>query len=225
MSNLLSLKNITKKYKIGPNVLNVLNNINLEIHKGELVSIIGQSGCGKSTLMNIIGLLDKPSSGSYFIEGRKVDYSNDNYISELRNRKIGFVFQQYYLISTLTAIENVKLPLFYRRVSIEESYERAMKALEKVGMKDRYNHKPTEMSGGQQQRVAIARAIVGSPEIILADEPTGALDSETSNHIMDLLIELNVKEHKTIIIITHDINIAKRCKTIYKMKDGILSND
>ncbi len=222
MTDLINMINISKYYKIGPNRLDVLKSINIKIKKGELVGIIGQSGSGKSTLMNIMGLLDKPTSGKYLIDGKVVDYSNDNRLSELRNKKIGFIFQQYNLIPTLTAVENVILPLFYRRVSSSVSYKLAMEALEKVGMKDRYNHKPTEMSGGQQQRVAIARAIVGNPEIILADEPTGALDTETSNKIMNLLVELNEKERKTIIIITHDPEIASRCKVIYTMKDGKL---
>ncbi len=222
MIPLIKMENISKTYTIGPNKLNILKSINIKINKGELIGIIGQSGSGKSTLMNIIGLLDKPTNGNYLMEGVAVDYSDDNRLSELRNRKIGFIFQQYNLISTLTAVENVKLPLFYRRESPSISFKKAIKALEKVEMSNRYNHKPSEMSGGQQQRVAIARALVGSPDIILADEPTGALDADTSNKIMELLIDLNEKERKTIIIITHDPEIANRCKIVYKMKDGAL---
>jgi putative ABC transport system ATP-binding protein len=222
MIPLIKMENISKTYTIGPNKLNILKSINIKINKGELIGIIGQSGSGKSTLMNIIGLLDKPTNGNYLMEGVAVDYSDDNRLSELRNRKIGFIFQQYNLISTLTAVENVKLPLFYRRESPSISFKKAIKALEKVEMSNRYNHKPSEMSGGQQQRVAIARALVGSPDIILADDPTGALDADTSNKIMELLIDLNEKERKTIIIITHDPEIANRCKIVYKMKDGAL---
>lgn len=222
MNNMISLVNITKTYEIGPVQVEILKGVNLNIEAGELISIVGQSGCGKSTLMNIIGLLDTPTSGSYSLDGRPVADFSDNKLSEIRNRKIGFVFQQFNLLSRLTALQNVGLPLVYRGISESKRNKAGMQVLEKVGMLNRALHRPTELSGGQQQRVAIARAIVGKPAIILADEPTGALDTKVGQEIMDLFIRLNQDEKITLILITHDMEIAKQCSGYVRMQDGIL---
>ncbi len=219
---MISLVNIRKTYEIGPVQVEILKGANLTINQGELISIVGQSGCGKSTLMNIIGLLDTPTSGSYSLDGRLVSDFSDNELSETRNSKIGFVFQQFNLLSRLTALQNVGLPLVYRGISERKRNKAAMQVLEKVGMKDRALHRPTELSGGQQQRVAIARAIVGKPAIILADEPTGALDTKVGQEIMDLFVQLNREEKITIFVITHDMTIAKQCSGYVRMQDGII---
>lgn len=200
----------------------MLKGVNLEVRKGELLSITGQSGCGKSTLMNIIGLLDRPTSGIFMMEGKEVSYSDDDSLSRIRNRHIGFVFQQYFLLSRLTALENVELPMVYRGESEQSIRKRALELLRRVGMEDRANHRPNELSGGQQQRVAIARALVGSPSIILADEPTGALDTHVGGEIMQLFKELNREEGITVVIITHDPGIAAQCKRVSRMQDGII---
>jgi len=221
-NNMISLVNIRKTYEIGPVQVEILKGANLTINQGELISIVGQSGCGKSTLMNIIGLLDTPTSGSYSLDGRLVSDFSDNELSETRNSKIGFVFQQFNLLSRLTALQNVGLPLVYRGISERKRNKAAMQVLEKVGMKDRALHRPTELSGGQQQRVAIARAIVGKPAIILADEPTGALDTKVGQEIMDLFVQLNREEKITIFVITHDMTIAKQCSGYVRMQDGII---
>jgi len=219
---MLKLADIKKTYKIGPTEMEVLKGVNLEIAQGELLSIMGQSGCGKSTLMNIIGLLDKPTSGSYFIEGREVSYTDDDALSDIRNRKVGFVFQQYNLLPKLTALDNVGRPLIYRGEDEDSIKQKAIEFLTKVDMHDRAHHKPGELSGGQQQRVAIARALVGKPAIILADEPTGALDTRVGQEIMNLFKRLNQEEGITVVIITHDPNIAKQCERFVIMKDGVL---
>lgn len=219
---MISLKNIHKSYQIGPVTVDILKGVNLTIPKGELIAIVGQSGCGKSTLMNIIGLLDTPDAGTFKLEDRSVGDLSDNELSEFRNKKIGFVFQQFNLLSRLTALQNVGLPLVYRGYSEKKRNGLAMQVLEKVGMGERAHHKPTELSGGQQQRVAIARALVGSPSIILADEPTGALDGQVGQEIMDLFIQLNQKEGITMFIITHDTAIAKQCNGFVRMKDGVI---
>jgi len=218
----ISLKEIHKSYKIGPVNVEILKGVNMTIKKGEMIAIVGQSGCGKSTLMNIIGLLDTPNSGTFRLEGRKVGELSDNELSEFRNKKIGFVFQQFNLLSRLTALQNVGLPLVYRGYPEKERNRLAKKMLDKVGMLKRAAHKPTELSGGQQQRVAIARALVGSPSIILADEPTGALDAQVGQEIMDLFIQLNQQDGITIFIITHDMAIAKQCNGFVRMKDGVV---
>jgi len=217
---MLNLVDIRKAYRIGPIDVEVLKGISLEVEKGELVSIMGASGCGKSTLMNIIGLLDKPASGSYVLEGKETGDLSDNEISVIRNQKIGFVFQSFHLLSRLTALENVGVPLIYRGMKKSEIRETSIEYLKKVNMEDRHNHRPNELSGGQQQRVAIARALAAKPALILADEPTGALDTGVGQDIMDLFIRLNGEEGITVIIITHDPDIAIQCNRRVNMKDG-----
>jgi putative ABC transport system ATP-binding protein len=189
---------------------------------GELISIMGPSGCGKSTLMNIIGLLDRPTSGFFAINGAEVAYTNDDALSTIRNRSIGFVFQQYLLLAKLTALENVAIPLVYRGESEALMQERSMELLRRVGMAERARHRPSELSGGQQQRIAIARALVGKPALILADEPTGALDTRVGQEIMDLFRMLNDEEGITVVIITHDPKIAAQCRRVVMMNDGVL---
>ena len=220
--DMLKLVDIRKKYIIGPTELEVLKGVNLDVVKGELLAIMGPSGCGKSTLMNIIGLLDKPTSGSYYIEEKMVTNVNDDTLSSIRNQKIGFVFQQYHLLTKLSALDNVAIPLLYRGTKGANYKELCLEFLRKVDMQDRAHHKPTELSGGQQQRVAIARAMAGKPSIILADEPTGALDTRVGQEIMDLFKRLNDEEGMTIVIITHDPNIAKQCRGFVVMRDGVI---
>jgi putative ABC transport system ATP-binding protein len=219
---MLKLVNISKSYAIGPTELKVLENVSLEVEKGELLSIIGPSGSGKSTLMNIVGLLDRPTSGTYFIEEREITYDDDREISRIRNQKIGFVFQQYYLLSRLSALENVGIPLVYRGIGNKAIREKSLEYLRKVGMDERAEYHPNELSGGQQQRVAIARALVGDPGIILADEPTGALDSHTGQDIMDLFKQLNTEEGMTVVVITHDPRIASQCARQVELRDGTI---
>ncbi|MEI6208601.1 MAG: ABC transporter ATP-binding protein [Desulfuromonadales bacterium] len=219
---MLRLREIKKSYRIGPTEVDVLKGVSLDVGTGELISIMGPSGCGKSTLMNIIGLLDRPTSGSFVLNGSEVLYTNDDVLSDIRNRSIGFVFQQYFLLSKLSAIENVKLPLMYRGDAHGITHERSMELLRRVGMADRAGHRPSELSGGQQQRVAIARALIGSPALILADEPTGALDTNVGSEIMGLFKELNSEEGITVVIITHDPGIARQCKRVAAMRDGVI---
>jgi putative ABC transport system ATP-binding protein len=218
----LQLTDIIKSYQIGPTELKVLKGVSLTVEKGELVSIIGASGSGKSTLMNIIGLLEQPTSGSYFFDGTRITYDDDRVLSDIRNKTIGFVFQQYHLLPRLTALENVGIPLVYRGTQEKEIRERSMEFLKRVEMDQRALHKPNELSGGQQQRVAIARALVGKPSVILADEPTGALDSTTSQDIMDLFKRLNKEEGITIVVITHDSKIADQCPRKVEIRDGLI---
>lgn len=218
---MIELKNIGKNFYLGGETIKALDNINLKIEKGEFVSIIGPSGSGKSTLMNILGLLDVSDTGSYELDEKKVNLLSDNELSKIRNNKIGFIFQNFNLLSKMTAVENVQLPLIYQGKNNVESIKKSYELLEKVGLKGREKHLPTQLSGGQQQRVAIARALSCNPEIILADEPTGALDSKTSVDIMNELEELN-KKGQTIILITHDINVAKRAKRMVRIADGKL---
>lgn len=221
MIRLIKIKSITKTFMMGEETIKALDNINFKVKKGEFVSIIGPSGSGKSTLMNILGLLDVADSGKYILGGKDVENLNDNSLAEIRNRKIGFIFQNFNLLAKMTAYENVIVPLMYRGYSHVESKKLAYEYLEKVGLKGREKHLPMQLSGGQQQRVAIARALVGNPEIILADEPTGALDSKTSGEIMEKLQELN-KKGQTIVLITHDANVAKKAKRIVRISDGKL---
>jgi putative ABC transport system ATP-binding protein len=220
---MLQLKDIHKSYSLTSVSVEILKGVNLEVGEGEFLSIVGSSGCGKSTLMNIIGLLDTPTRGSYFIDNKKTDELKDSELARIRNKKVGFVFQQFHLLPKLNALDNICLPLVYRQTKASIAREKAMEMLEKVGMKGMENHKPNELSGGQQQRIAIARALSANPSIILADEPTGALDMKTGQEIMDLFLALNKKENITIVLITHDLKIADQCKRIVRMKDGILT--
>lgn len=219
---MIKLKDIFKTYRMGKVEVHALKGINLTINDGEMVAIIGASGSGKSTLMNIIGCLDKPTSGQYFLEGTDVGRLNDNHLAELRNKKLGFVFQQYNLLPRINALANVELPLIYSGV-LQKS-KRAAEALERVGLGKRLHHKPTEMSGGEQQRVAIARALINNPPIILADEPTGNLDTTVSNEIMNIFLRLN-KEGMTVVLITHEMDIAQQAKRIIRIMDGKIISD
>ncbi|AGX41333.1 ABC transporter ATP-binding protein [Clostridium saccharobutylicum] len=219
--NVIEMKNIVKSFYIGtPNELNILKNIDITVKKGEFVSIVGTSGSGKSTLMNIIGALDRPTSGTYILGGTDVNEQTDNGLSEVRNKKIGFVFQTYNLIPRSSALKNVELPMLYYGMNRHERKERAEQLLELVGMKDRMKHQPNELSGGQKQRVAIARALANDPSIILADEPTGALDSVTGRLVMDLFHKVHEVEGKTIVLITHNYELAEETERIITLKDG-----
>lgn len=218
MNPVMQLKNVWKIYKMGEVEVNALCDINLEINKGEFVSITGASGSGKSTMMNLIGALDVPTKGSVYLDGHDISRLSESKLAEIRGKKIGFVFQQFNLIPTLTALENVMLPMEFQNDG--NARERAMKALELVGLKDRIHHKPGELSGGQTQRVSIARALINDPEIILADEPTGNLDSKTGQYIMDFFEKLHKEQKKTIVLITHDLNLVKYAGKIVKLKDG-----
>ncbi|MDY2632548.1 MAG: ABC transporter ATP-binding protein [Clostridium sp.] len=223
---LIEMKDIIKKYYIGePNELQILQVISLNIYEGEFVAIVGESGSGKSTLMNIIGALDKPTEGSYILDGIDVQNASEKEMNNIRNQKIGFVFQNFNLIGRNSALKNVELPMLYSGVNSKKRTERAMELLEKVGMADRYKHKPNELSGGQKQRVAIARSLANDPSIILADEPTGALDSETSRIVMDIFHDLNKTQKKTIILITHSKELAEECPRIITIKDGAIVDE
>jgi putative ABC transport system ATP-binding protein len=215
------VKNINKNYGAGNEKVYALKNVNFEIDDGEFVAITGPSGSGKSTLMNILGCLDVPDTGEYYIDNKNVAELNDNSLAEIRNEKIGFIFQSFNLLPKSTAFENVELPLIYRGINKRERYEKTIKAMEMVGLIDKINHKPKEMSGGEQQRTAIARAIIGEPEIILADEPTGNLDSKSGKVIMDILIGLNGMG-KTVILITHDLSLVQYTDRVLKIHDGEL---
>ncbi|MCD4838992.1 ABC transporter ATP-binding protein [Neobacillus sedimentimangrovi] len=220
---MIQLQSIKKSFLIGKEKINVLNDINLTIEDGEFVSIMGPSGSGKSTLMNIIGCLDKPSSGYYFLAGDDVSNYNDKELAKVRNESIGFVFQQFHLLPRLTALKNVELPMIYAGVSKQDRRERAVEALEKVGLSDRMDHLPNALSGGQKQRVAIARAIVNKPKLVLADEPTGALDTKTSISIMEQFRELN-EEGVTIVVVTHEPEIAEFADRTIMVRDGMIQS-
>jgi putative ABC transport system ATP-binding protein len=217
---MITLTNVEKIYRTSSIETLALHDINLEVPKGTFLSIMGPSGCGKSTLLNVIGLLDDPTKGSIAIDGRPTANLSDREAARLRNDKVGFVFQSYHLINDLSVVDNVELPLIYRRMSATERRRRAIETLEKVGLSARTKHFPTQLSGGQCQRVAIARAIVGKPEIILADEPTGNLDSVMSDEIMDILLRLNKEEGATIVMVTHSQELAERTKKIVRLFDG-----
>jgi putative ABC transport system ATP-binding protein len=218
--HMIQLKNIEKVYRTDTIETLALSSINLDVAKGEFLSIMGPSGCGKSTLLNIIGLLDAPSKGDIRISDQKTDNLNDKQLAQFRNKKLGFIFQSYHLINDLQVLDNVELPLLYRDTTAKERRQLATEALAKVGLSNRIKHFPTQLSGGQRQRVAIARAIVGRPEIILADEPTGNLDSAMGNEIMDILINLNRNEGTTIVMVTHDENMAHKTHRLVRLFDG-----
>ena len=217
---LLQFDKVWKTYHMGKVSLDVLKGISFTVQAGEFLSIIGPSGSGKTTLMNLIGILDVPSKGSIILEGVNVSKLSESGLAQIRGRKIGFVFQQFNLIPTLTALENVILPTIFQNLPEEERVKRAQKLLAEVGLGERMHHRPTELSGGQQQRVAIARALVNNPEIILADEPTGNLDSKSGEHIMDLLLQLHLKEKKTIVLVTHDVDLLEHTERTIFLKDG-----
>lgn len=219
MNNLIKLEKVYKIYNPGESEVHALDGISLKINKGEFIAIIGKSGSGKSTLMNILGCLDIPTSGTYLLKDKNISEANDKYLSEIRNKEIGFIFQGFNLIPSLDSLENVELPLIYRGILKKERRELAREALIKVGLESRLHHKPSQMSGGQQQRVAIARAIASSPSIILADEPTGNLDSKSGDDIIRTLTELN-ELGKTVILITHDNKIAEKSKRVIRIMDG-----
>ena len=221
---LIELKDIYKIYQMGDEEVRANDGITLSISKGEFVAIVGKSGSGKSTLMNIIGALDVPTDGSYYLGGEDVSDMSDDQLAAIRNRMIGFIFQQYNLLPKLNLLENVELPLLYAGVGHEERRERAMKSLERVGLKEKWRNMPNQLSGGQQQRVSIARALAGDPSLILADEPTGALDSRTSREVLDFLKQLN-QEGNTIVMITHDNSIAVEAKRVVRIYDGKINFD
>lgn len=221
---IIKLKNLSKYYKMGTTKVDALKNINLTISSGEFVAVMGPSGSGKSTLMNLIGCLDKPSKGQYILDNTIVNQMSSDELAEIRNKKIGFVFQNFNLLSRTTAIENVQIPLIYGNTNLENRELKAKKKLHLVGLKDRIDHKPNQLSGGQQQRVAIARALVNEPVVILADEPTGALDSKTGEEIMTIFKQLN-DSGITIILVTHEIDIAYFAKRIITFRDGLIIED
>jgi putative ABC transport system ATP-binding protein len=221
---MIELANITKTYRMGKVDFTVLSDVSLSVHPGELIAIMGPSGSGKSTIMNIIGCLDRPTSGSYRFEDREISAMSDDELASIRNVKIGFVFQTFNLLARFSALKNVEVPLIYGGVPARLRKERAVPLLEKVGLADRLYHKPTELSGGQQQRVAVARALVNNPALLLADEPTGNLDSRSGEEILKILTGLN-EQGVTVIIVTHDQTVAARCRRIVTVKDGQIIND
>lgn len=221
---LITIKDIGRKYVIGSEVIHALKSVSLEINKGEFVALMGPSGSGKSTLMNILGCLDTPSKGDYILNGINVSQMSDNELAEVRNKEIGFVFQTFNLLPRSTSLDNVALPLIYAGASKRELDQRATQALENVGLGNRVTHKPNELSGGQRQRVAVARALINNPSIILADEPTGNLDTKTSIEIMGLLEEIHRKGN-TIILVTHEEDIAQHAHRIVRMRDGLIEKD
>jgi putative ABC transport system ATP-binding protein len=223
-TNVISTQNLTKTYRMGNVEVNALCGVSIEIQKGELVAIMGPSGSGKSTLMNILGCLDLPTEGEYILDGENVSRLSDSQLAHVRNRKVGFVFQSFNLLPRASALANVELPLSYSGVT-RGRREKALKALESVGLSDRVKHRPTELSGGQQQRVAIARALVNDPAILLADEPSGNLDSKSGKEIMTLILELNKELGMTVVIVTHDPNIAARTQRVIHLQDGEVAEE
>ena len=224
MAEIITLRNIYKIYQMGENSVNALNNVSLQINEQEFVAIVGPSGSGKSTLMNILGCLDVPTAGSYILDGKEISDMNDNELADIRNSKIGFIFQGFNLLKKLSAVENVELPLVYQGIGQKERRRRSIEALEAVGLGERLKHAPNELSGGQQQRVAIARALVSNAPILLADEPTGNLDSKSGQEIMKIIRDLHEKGN-TIILITHDNNIAMQAERVVRIIDGQIAED
>lgn len=220
---MIKLSHIYKSYQLGLQKTPVLIDVNLQIEAGEFIALMGDSGSGKTTTMNIMGLLDRPDRGHYYLDGKEVSNLSDDAAAGLRNDKIGFIFQSFFLLPRLNALQNVGLPLTYRNLPRHDREKLAQASLDKVGLAELFDHTPTQLSGGQQQRVAIARALVGQPQVLLADEPTGALDSTTSQHIMDLLLEINRREKTTMVIVTHDLSIAQQCQRIIHINDGRIS--
>ncbi|MBZ5753111.1 ABC transporter ATP-binding protein [Metabacillus litoralis] len=219
---MVEIRNVSKYYTLGGEIVKALDDVSFSVNKGDFIAIIGPSGSGKSTLMNMIGCLDVPDDGEYYLDGQDVFSLKQRQLADVRNQKIGFIFQSFNLLQKQSAYENVELPLIYRGLNSNSRKEIAMGALEKVGLTERAGHRPTELSGGQQQRVAIARALAGNPPILLADEPTGALDSKTGIEVMNLIKELNSQGH-TIILITHDLEVAKQAKRVIRIQDGKIS--
>lgn len=219
---MIRLEDIRKSYEVGPVTVDVLNGVSLEVGAGDLMSIMGPSGCGKSTLMNVIGLLDRPTSGAYFLNGRETASMDDDEVSAVRNANIGFVFQSFHLLPRLTAAQNAALPLIYRGEGEGRIRRLAVEALDRVGMADRAGHRPNQLSGGQQQRVAVARALIGNPTVILADEPTGALDPDTGREIMDIFEQLSSEQDVAVIIVTHTPEVSERCRRRARVEDGLV---
>jgi putative ABC transport system ATP-binding protein len=219
----IEVENVKKIYQMGVVEVRALAGVSFHVRRGEVVAIMGPSGAGKSTIMNILGCLDRPSEGEYTLDGEPVSQLNDDQLADIRNRKVGFVFQSFMLLPRQTALANVGLPMRYAGVPAKERHERAKRSLESVGLGDRINHKPTELSGGQQQRVAVARALVNDPAIIMADEPTGNLDSKSGKEIMELLLNLNRDRGTTVIVITHDEKIGAQAQRVIRLRDGLLA--
>ncbi len=225
LTNLIDLQNITKVYQSGMSEFHALKGISFQLMRGEMLALVGASGSGKSTMMNIMGFLDHCSTGNYIFAGENVSRLTDQELAITRNQKIGFVFQSFFLLPRLNALQNVMLPLFYREESPAVARTKAMTILKKVAMDKFIDHKPNQLSGGQQQRVAIARALVGDPDVIFADEPTGALDSKTGEEVMNLFLRLNQEEGRTIVIVTHDKEVSQQCQRVVTLKDGLIVCD
>jgi putative ABC transport system ATP-binding protein len=221
----IDIKDMTKIYQMGDVEVKALAGVTFQVEQGELLAIMGPSGSGKSTMMNMLGCLDIPTSGEYLLDGERVSVLSDNKLADIRNRKVGFVFQRFMLLSNLTALGNVELPLRYAGVPARERHQRAEAALQAVGLGDRMKHRSNELSGGQQQRVAMARAIVNNPAIVMADEPTGNLDSKSGKEIMDLLLKMNREDGATVIIVTHDPTISAQCDRVIQLMDGLIEED